>query len=412
MAISNNTKNKYQQYNNPYVEIEAQKQQREIAQQLAYSQPENNVNGYAQKMNDMYNKIASAKSWEYDKANDKAYQQYAKMYQQLGGLSMAATQQAANELTAGYGSTYSPQVAMQTDNAYQANADSVLPSYYQMAQNEYDALRQKDLTNYEAAIEGYQNAESSNLNKQNAWADIVNSAASRSNQENANAVNNYADNKDFWYKQYLNEQNAMNDQTEAKNERYWNNNKLKEEKKENKRDEYWAMNDVNVSIAADKADSYRDKKDNKGMKSYLQNQVKKGNITQYQADGIYKQYKYTAPKNSGRSSSGRRSGGSSSYSYTPTGSVKDTENSENSNIYNKDGKLKSVDEMKIGKGIIMQISSIRGDGTETHKDKNGNFVTNPGAETQRSRNQLINKLLQEKKINNDQAEWLTKYYDL
>ena len=33
MAISNNTKNKYQQYNNPYVESEAQKQQREIAQQ-------------------------------------------------------------------------------------------------------------------------------------------------------------------------------------------------------------------------------------------------------------------------------------------------------------------------------------------------------------------------------------------
>ena len=172
------------------------------------------------------------------------------------------------------------------------------------------------------------------------------------------------------------------------------------------------MNEVNVSIAADKADSYRDKKDNKGMKAYLQNQVKKGNITQYQADGIYKQYKYTAPKSSGRSSSGRRSGGSSSYSYTSTGSVKDTENSENSNIYNKDGKLKSVDEMKIGKGIIMQISSVRGDGTETQKDKNGNFVTNPGAETQRSRNQLINKLLQEKKINNDQAEWLTKYYDL
>lgn len=226
-------------------------------------------------MNDMYNKIANAKSWEYDKANDKAYQQYAKMYQQLGGLSMAATQQAANELTAGYGSTYSPQVAMQTDNAYQANADSVLPSYYQMAQNEYDALRQKDLTNYEAAIEGYQNAENSNLNRKNAWADIVNSAAGRSNQENANAVNNYADNKDFWYKQYWNEQNAMNDQAEAKNERYWNNNKLKEEKKENKRDEYWAMNDVNVSIAADKADSYRDKKDNKGMKAYLQNQVKK-----------------------------------------------------------------------------------------------------------------------------------------
>ena len=195
MAISNNTKNKYQQYNNPYVESEAQKQQREIAQQLAYSQPNNAPNNYAQQMQEMYNRVASKGAFSYDKANDKAYQQYAKMYQQLGGLSMAATQQAANELTAGYGSTYSPQVAMQTDNAYQANVNSALPSYYQMAQNEYDALRQKDLTNYEAAIKGYQNAENSNLNRKNAWADIVNSAAERSNQENANAVNNYADNK-------------------------------------------------------------------------------------------------------------------------------------------------------------------------------------------------------------------------
>ena len=142
MAISNNTKKIYQQYNNPYVESEAQKQQREIAQQLAYSQPNNAPNNYAQQMQEMYNRVASKGAFSYDKANDKAYQQYAKMYQQLGGLSMSATQQAANELTAGYGSTYSPQVAMQTDNAYQANADSMLPSYYQMAQNEYDALRQ------------------------------------------------------------------------------------------------------------------------------------------------------------------------------------------------------------------------------------------------------------------------------
>lgn len=395
MAISNNTKNKYQQYNNPYVESEAQKQQREIAQQLAYSQPENNVNGYAQKMNDMYNKIANAKSWEYDKANDKAYQQYAKMYQQLGGLSMAATQQAANELTAGYGSTYSPQVAMQTDNAYQANADSVLPSYYQMAQNEYDALRQKDLTNYEAAIEGYQNAENSNLNRKNAWADIVNSAAGRSNQENANAVNNYADNKDFWYKQYWNEQNAMNDQAEAKNERYWNNNKLKEEKKENKRDEYWAMNDVNVSIAADKADSYRDKKDNKGMKAYLQNQVKKGNITQYQADGIYKQYKYTAPKSSGRSSSGRRSGGSnkgSSYSYTAT--ADDTKSNDNTASIPKDLDEKAKKEqetLKIPNGMLQQIGSNS---------------------TDYGRVNVIKSLKDKKIINDEQEEWLLDHYNL
>ena len=50
MAISNNTRSKYEQYNTPYAETEEQKRQREAAQQLAYSQPNNAPNNYAQQM--------------------------------------------------------------------------------------------------------------------------------------------------------------------------------------------------------------------------------------------------------------------------------------------------------------------------------------------------------------------------
>ena len=428
MAISNRTRDKFYQYaNTPYSESESQKQQRETAQRLANSQPQNVSNGYIQQMNDMYDRIAQNKGFAYDKATDKAYQQFADMYKQLGGLSMSATQQAADDLTAGYGSTYSPQVAVQTDNAYQSAVDSWLPEFYQAAQNEYDAKRQNDLSNYQAAIEAYRNIENSNLNRQNAWTDITGAAAGRSNQENAYAISRYTDDKDFWFNQYQKEQEAINQETETNSDRYWNDNKLKEDnrqfnaqldsdKKENKRSEYWSMNEVNVSLAADKCDSFNDKKDNKGMKEYLKQQVKKGNITQYQADGLYKQYKYTAPKSRGGSSGGRRSSGGSkgtlNYSYTADDTKSNDDEVKNKNIYDKDGKLKSADDMKIGKGIIMQISSIRGDGTETHKDKNGDSVTSPGSETARSRNKLINKLLKEKTINNDQAEWLEKYYGL
>ena len=97
MAISNNTRSKYEQYNTPYGETEEQKRQREAAQQLAYSQPNNAPNNYAQQMQEMYNRVASKGAFSYDKANDKAYQQWAELYRQLGGLFTAATQQTGGE---------------------------------------------------------------------------------------------------------------------------------------------------------------------------------------------------------------------------------------------------------------------------------------------------------------------------
>lgn len=396
MAILNNTRSKYEQYN-PYAETEEQKRQREAAQQLAYSQPNNAPNNYAQQMQEMYNRVASKGAFSYDKANDKAYQQWAELYRQLGGLSTAATQRAAENLTAGYGSTYAPQVAAQTDNAYQANVDAALPAFYQQSQEEWYAQKQNDLAAYQAAIEGYKNIENSNANRNNAWADIAGAAAGRSNQENANAINQYTDNRDFWLDQYWKEQNAANEAAETNSERYWNDNslkensrqfkaQLKEDTKQNKRDEYWSMNEVNVSIAADKADSYREKKDNKGMKAYLKAQVKKGNITQYQADAIYKQYKYTPPKSSG-GSGGRRSSGSSSgksgYSYTAKG---------NSNSSNDSGnKEKTQDDIGISNGMLQDIGMNR---------------TNEG------RTNAIERLLKKKTINEEQAKWLLNHFDL
>lgn len=401
MAISNNTRSKYEQYNTPYAETEEQKRQREAAQQLAYSQPNNAPNNYARHMQEMYNRVASKGAFSYDKANDKAYQQWAELYRQLGGLSTAATQQAAENLTAGYGSTYAPQVAAQTDNAYQANVDAALPAFYQQAQEEWYAQKQNDLAAYQAAIEGYKNNENSNANRNNAWADIAGAAAGRSNQENANAINQYTDNRDFWLDQYWKEQNAANEAAETNSERYWNDNslkensrqfkaQLKEDTKQNKRDEYWSMNEVNVSIAADKADSYREKKDNKGMKAYLKAQVKKGNITQYQADAIYKQYKYTPPKSSG-GSGGRRSSGSSSYSHTANDK---TEYSKDTASISKDldSKAKQKQEkLKIPNGMLQQIGSNS---------------------TDYGRVNAIKSLKDKKVINDKQEAWLLDHYNL
>ena len=150
------------------------------------------------------------------------------------------------------------------------------------------------------------------------------------------------------------------------------------------------MNEINVSIAADKADSYREKKDNKGMKAYLKAQVKKGNITQYQADAIYKQYKYTPPKSSG-GSGGRRSSGSSSYSYTANDK---SEYSKDTASIPKDldSKAKQKQEkLKIPNGMLQQIGSNS---------------------TDYGRVNAIKSLKDKKVINDKQEAWLLDHYNL
>ena len=387
-------------------------------------------------MNELYNQIANSKSFEYDKASDKAYQQYAKMYQQLGDLSMNATAQTAGDLTGGYGSTYSDAVANQTNEDYQSKVDEALPAFYQMAQNEHSAKEQNEFSNYQSAIQGYQNVENSNYYNQNAWNNFAGASASRYNQEHANKINEYLNDKKFWQDQYWNEQNADNAAKELESERYWDENQLaenqrqfdnsldserrqsenesaykkwnsetslaedkrqfdanlKENKKENERDEKWKANEINLSLAADKCDSFKDKKDNKGMKSYLNKQVKNGNITKYQADALYKQYKYTATKSSGGSSGGRRSsGGSGGYSRS-SGKTIESSQIKGSSPDDMTDKTKSEQEnLNISDGMLQGIGMNR---------------------TDEGRTNAIESMLNKKTINESQANWLLKHFKL
>ena len=458
MAISDNTKRRYQQYNNSYVESDEERKKREQARQVINSQPAQYENGYIQKMNELYNQIANSKSFEYDKASDKAYQQYAKMYQQLGDLSMNATAQTAGDLTGGYGSTYSDAVANQTNEDYQSKVDEALPAFYQMAHNEHSAKEQNEFSNYQSAIQGYQNVENSNYYNQNAWNNFAGASASRYNQEHANKINEYLNDKKFWQDQYWNEQNADNAAKELESERYWDENQLaenqrqfdnsldserrqsenesaykkwnsetslaedkrqfdaelsydkwknktslaedkrqfdanlKENKKENERDEKWKANEINLSLAADKCDSFKDKKDNKGMKSYLNKQVKNGNITKYQADALYKQYKYTATKSSGGSSGGRRSsGGSGGYSRS-SGKTIESSQIKGSSPDDMTDKTKSEQEnLNISDGMLQGIGMNRTDECRTN---------------------AIESMLNKKTINESQANWLLKHFKL
>lgn len=315
MAISDNTKKRYNETNKAYQESDEIKRKRQQAQALMNSRPQEKQNTFADQISSIYNKIKNRNDFSYNPENDKLYQQYAKTYKALGDLAMAETLSEAQGLTGGYGSTYSPTVAMQTNEAYQNNVTDTLPEFYQMAQDIYNSKVNMLNDQMATAIDSANRQDESYLNQYNAWNEAMALAGGIVNQDSSLEQQAQQDLRNLWAEQYWQEQNAQNDEQELLQNSYWNEQNLKEDNRqfnkelqtditENKRSEKWEKYDSNQSIIASKCADYNDKGDNKGMKSYLDKQVKNGNITQYMADELYKKYKYTAPKTRSGSSGG------------------------------------------------------------------------------------------------------------
>lgn len=265
---------------------------------LTSSRPEYQENKYLSQLMGIYNKLSQKGPFEYNAENDKAYQQYAAQYKALGDLAMAQTKAEAEGLTGGYGSTYAPDVAEQINNAYQADVTDALPLYYQMAREKYDADNNMIQNQLLTTINAAEAQDRSAYNQQQAWNDFLYSEGNRINAENKKAYDEYNFERGLWQEQYWNDVNAQNQQRE-----------LAYAQEQNKKDEQQAIYENNKNIVANKCVSYSDKGDNKGLKSYLNKQVKDGVITQYDADLFYDKFKYEAPKSKSGSGSKSSSGG-------------------------------------------------------------------------------------------------------
>lgn len=101
--------------------------------------------------------------FEFDAANDPAYQAYSQDYRLLGDIAAGASAENIEELSGGYGTTYSGTVAQQGLEGYLANEKAILPSLYQQSRqgyqadigamvnkgNLYNALEQQDYAQYQ-----------------------------------------------------------------------------------------------------------------------------------------------------------------------------------------------------------------------------------------------------------------------
>lgn len=282
MALSKNTKDKQKSSSSAYkpgneVSV-AQKRLSALNEYIpVYS------DSYSAQLSDIYGRIKDSREFSYSPDNDSAYRRFADEYNALSALAIAGNQQQAQELTGGAGASYAPEVSAQGLARIQEGAKDAIPSFLQNAEGAY--MANEDL--YKNIYQAISNAKKSELDDYSSLANAYNKYDAEMQKEYSDARNfdygKYSSDRDFWSTQYQNELEGENAEKKLALKKY----------------------DVYEEIAENKCADFKEKQNNKGMKSYLDSMVKEGKLTRYLADELYRRYKYVAPAVS--SSSGGRS---------------------------------------------------------------------------------------------------------
>lgn len=373
MAVSKNTKNKYNSSNAAYKEDNALVQQKKNLLSSSNKAPEYQ-NSYENQLSDFLNKIKTNQNFDYDPRNDAAYRRFADEYNALSGLAIAGNQQQAQDLTGGFGSTYAPEVAQQGLASLKENAVNAQPYFLENAQEAYKAENDRLKNMYQATADARNDELDAYYKKASLFNDNYKDAAQKYSDARNFNYNSYNDNRSFWAKQYDMEQSQAN-----KDKQY------KQTEKDNQRDYTLKSYSVYQQLAETKAYKYNKNKNNSGLKSYLKELVKSGKITQYMADNIYNKYKYTAPKTSG--SGGRRNGNTNSTNNSGNkgnGVIKIVDNS---------GKVLKTYNSGTNKSYTVKTGTLQQIGMSRSKEGQKNAIKSM-------------------KLDDDLSLWLLNYYEI
>lgn len=125
--------------NKKYVMSDAVKQAQAALQQQQAQKPGAYQSQWQQSLNDTVANIQNRKPFKYNLNEDALYQQYADRYVQQGQQAMMDTMGQAATLTGGYGNSYAQQVGQQTYQGYLQGLNDMIPDFYSMALQRYQA---------------------------------------------------------------------------------------------------------------------------------------------------------------------------------------------------------------------------------------------------------------------------------
>lgn len=193
---------------------------------------------YNDRINDLIDRI-SGRKFQYDAANDSAYQLMKENYMNLGRQAAADTAGQAAALTGGYGNSYGTVAANQAYQGYLNQLNDRIPELQQMAlqmyqqegndlQNQYNMLSDRDI----AAYQKYRDTVGDWQNDRAYYDATLNNLRSMNqNVWGQNEQNRYNANQQAWdiYTQLM----AMNDSN------YWNAQDVAAQRYKNALDNYW-----------------------------------------------------------------------------------------------------------------------------------------------------------------------------
>lgn len=151
-----------------YVMSDAVKQAQAALQAQTAQKPGAYQSQWQQSLNDTISKIQNREKFSYDLNGDALYQQYKDRYVQQGQQAMMDTMGQAATLTGGYGNSYAQQVGQQTYQGYLQGLNDMIPDFYSMALQRYQAegdslmdqyglLADRDNTDYGRYMDGLNN---------------------------------------------------------------------------------------------------------------------------------------------------------------------------------------------------------------------------------------------------------------
>ena len=156
----------------------------------------------------MLNSLLNRKAFSYDLNADALYQQYKNQYQALGKLAMEDSMGQASALTGGYGNSYAVSAGSQAYQDYLDKANSMIPEFYGMALNTYNAESDRLANNFGVISADRNTAYGEYADKYNRLAADRDYYANEYNNAYNRDYAQWVDNRNYDQNQYWNEYNA------------------------------------------------------------------------------------------------------------------------------------------------------------------------------------------------------------
>lgn len=122
-----------------YTESEAVQNAQNAIAMHQQNKPADYSSQHQEQANALWGQINSRPKFQYNFDADALYQQAAQRYIQQGRQAMMDTMGQAAALTGGYGNSYAQSVGQQTYQGYLQGINDMLPQFYQMALDQYNA---------------------------------------------------------------------------------------------------------------------------------------------------------------------------------------------------------------------------------------------------------------------------------